>query len=155
MTTIKTMKMSLLAVAVAVIAACGGGSNDPKAVAQHFLDALQKQDYAEAKKHATKESEEMLNTLESLAEMGGDAAKTEPKKVTISEVKEDGDNATATYTVEGEDGSQTLDLVKVDGDWKVEFAKPDMDMGGDEEWEDPAIDTTDWGTDTTLIDTLM
>ncbi len=149
-TTTKALKLSVLLLAVTtVFYACGGGKNDPKAVAQDFLDALQKQDYAAAKKLATPESEEMLSTLESLSDMGGDAAKTEPKKVEISDVKEDGDNATVTYSVEGEEGDQSLELTKVDGEWKVVFGKEGMGGG------DMDLDLDDMMNDTTDTDSMM
>ena len=117
----RTLKFSAIALlAVVVLWACGGKSG-PKEVGEKFLNAIASSDYETAKKYATKEAQESLTMM---ASMAGEAPKGEPAKIEIGEVKEEGDKATLSYKENGTD--QTLDLVKEEGEWKANWNK----MGG-------------------------
>lgn len=114
------------------VVACGGGPK-PGDVAKKFLSAVNDLNFEEAKQYATAESASMLDMLSGLASMGDDQEKPEAQEITIVKEEIDGDNATVTYTAkddEGNDVEETIDLVKVDGDWKVKFDKSSLG-GGD------------------------
>lgn len=122
------MALTLFAVA------CGGGKASPSDVAEKFLNALNDLNFEEAKKYATDESASMLDMMAGLMNMGGeDMEKPEPKAINITGEEVDGDNATVTYTTkddEGNDVEESIDLTKVEGEWKVKFDKSSMG-GGD------------------------
>ena len=115
--------LTVLVIAAVAFASCGS-SGSPKAVAEKFLNHLQKKEYAEAKKLATKESEATIDMMASFGSMGGEQKEA---KIEMKEEKIEGDKATVTYTENGE--NKTINLVKVDGDWKVDMKKetPPMD----------------------------
>ncbi len=151
MSTVKTAKALLLTLVVsAFMMSCGGNApKDPKGVAEAFLNAMNEQNFNKAKEYATEDSQEALQSMADLAEMGENLGgeKPEPKEIVIGDVEENGDEATVHYT---EDGNEmTLDLVKEDGDWKVKFDK----MGG---LMNDMEDTTEELTDSlgTAIDSL-
>ncbi|RIY36084.1 lumazine-binding protein [Capnocytophaga canis] len=96
-------------------------NNSPKSVAEKFLTSMENSDFEEAKKYADDSMQQMLGMLSG---MGKELPKgKEKKKVTITKVEEDGDNAKAFYKVEGEEEEKSIDLKKVDGKWKVTFNK--------------------------------
>ncbi len=60
----RILQLALVAgLGLALVACSGGASNDPKAVAQHFFEALKTMDLDEAAKYATKESKSMLDLV--------------------------------------------------------------------------------------------
>jgi hypothetical protein len=121
----RTLKFSAIALlAVVVLWACGGASG-PKAVGESFLNAMAKGDIEGAKKFATKDAQESLGMMAASAE----AKKTNPDKIEIGEIKEEGDKATLSYKENGADKS--LNLVKEDGQWKAAWTKGGGDMGLD------------------------
>ncbi|MBK9451437.1 MAG: hypothetical protein IPN95_18900 [Bacteroidetes bacterium] len=120
----RTLKFSAIALlAVVVLWACGGASG-PKAVGER------KGDIEGAKKFATKDAQESLGMMAASAE----AKKTNPDKIEIGEIKEEGDKATLSYKENGTDKS--LNLVKEDGQWKAAWTKGGGDMGLDKLGED-------------------
>lgn len=129
------IRFGLLVVALALfVAACGGGGAKPGDVAKNFLTAVNDLNFEEAKKYATAESASMLDMMGGLMNMGGEEMeKPEPQEITITNEEVDGDNATVTYTTKDEEGNdveETIDLVKVDEEWKVKFDKSSLG-GGD------------------------
>ena len=121
----KLFKLTFAIVAILAFNACKHGDK-PEAVAEKFINHLNKMEIDEAKKFATSESAATLDLLKTFA--GDQKPQGEVKPVTIKESKEDGDKATVTYNDGTQD--QQISLVKVDGDWKVEFKKENP-MGGD------------------------
>jgi len=119
------MKKLLKGVLVAVIAAalvfgmasCGGGGG-PSAAAKGFITAVEKGDAKAMEKYATAETAGLIAAF-------GEKAKTsitEKGKVTDTSEEIDGDTAKVTLTfANGE--TEDLDLVKVDGKWKVTIKK--------------------------------
>lgn len=108
----KTLKMSALALlGVLVLWACSGSG--PQEIGEKFLNHMNDGEYAEAKKLASKDSQNAIGMLE-----GQEAKKA---KLEFGEVKEDGDNATLSYKEDGVE--KELKLTKEDGEWKAVFSK--------------------------------
>ena len=74
--------------------------NKPKVVAEKFLKAINKLDFAEAKKYCDKDSQELLSIMESFSK-GEEAEKAKANAsdddFTITKVEEDGDKAKVYY----------------------------------------------------------
>jgi hypothetical protein len=114
----RTLKFSAVALlAVVVLWACGG-KGGAKEVAEKFLNAIAASDYEGAGKYATKEAQESLKMM---ASMAGSMPKGEPAKIEVGDVKEEGDKATVSYKENGTD--KTLEMVKEDGEWKANWSK--------------------------------
>ncbi|MCX6292326.1 MAG: DUF4878 domain-containing protein [Bacteroidetes bacterium] len=124
----KNLMKAATVVLVAFMMACSGGGDTPKAVAENFLKSYSKLDFDGAKKYGTEETGKLLDMMSSLTKMMPDSAKKEVKTEITAE-KVDGDKATVTYKEAGKDGDQTLNLVKVDGKWKVAMSKDGMNGG--------------------------
>ena len=67
-------------------------------------------------------------------------------EVPIKDEKIEGDKATVTYTQSGEEGEQVLNLIRVEGKWKVAMSKDSMN--GE---EGTSVDSGATSTDTTSI----
>ena len=156
------MKKLLLSMAAAgfmliALVGCKGGSNDPKAVAQSFMDAITKKDFDGAAKFATEDSKSALEMLKSVMKMGeafggkGDdmdfAKAWKGKKVTYSDAKIEGDNATVSLMVDGKE-EMPISLKKGKDGWKVAFDKNTLMKTGTDKLNEvkdqnmPAIDST-------------
>lgn len=96
-------------------------------VAEKFAVAYHNLDFATAKSLATENSSKQLDMFAQMAEGMPRLAKDEAKKVVITMGKgqEKGDKATYFYTPSDNDVPQKINLVKVKGDWKVEWNKED------------------------------
>ena len=129
----KLMTLAVIALAVITMNACKN-ADTPEKVADKFLKHINKKEFAEAKKLATKESEQSIDMLESFSKMGGEQSKE--AKIENLKCKEDGDKATCEYSENGE--AKKLELVKKDGAWKVEMKKESPDMSTTE----PVADST-------------
>ncbi|MEI8279858.1 MAG: hypothetical protein WCG87_08835, partial [Bacteroidota bacterium] len=97
----KRIILSVVALVVMVMTITSCNSNNPKASAQKFLDGLYHNEYEAAKSVASDDTKKSLDMLEQLSPMIPDSTKKAAKKlkVTITNVKEEGENATITYTV--------------------------------------------------------
>ncbi len=135
------LKQIATAVLVSFMVACGG-SDTPKSVAGNFLKALNKMDYETAKKYGSQDTGKLLDMMSGFAKAMPDSSKQE-KSFEIKNEKIDGDKATVIYKESGEEGDQTLNLVKVEGKWKVAMSK-DSITGG-------ATDSGATTTDTTSV----
>jgi ketosteroid isomerase-like protein len=102
-----------------VFVSCGGG-NTPSATVTKFYASLEKWDVKGLEATATPEVVQMLTVL------GGEekikAAVQEQGKITVVSETIDGDAATVTISYDGGD-EEEIDLVKVDGKWKVTINK--------------------------------
>lgn len=152
MRTVKTSFLALAAVVALFITACGGGAPKPGDVTVNFLNAIQDLKFEDAKQYATAESAQLLDMLAGLANMSEEEAADQPKATfTVKEENIDGDNCTVVYVAkspEGEEMEESIDLVKVDGQWKVKFDKESMGMGGGMEepmMEEPMMDDMGMG----------
>ena len=130
---------------IVFLISCGGGDS-PKSVAEHFLKALNKMDYETAKKYGTEDTGRLLDMISGFAKMSPDSA-NEEKSFDIKTEKIDGDKATVTYVQSGEVSEQTLDLIKIDGKWKVAMTKDSMN-GEDDGTMDSGATSTDTSSTT-------
>jgi ketosteroid isomerase-like protein len=120
------MKIGFVLVFSAFMFSCGGGSSDdPQAVAKDFLTALSDEDYEKAKELGTENTVQMLGLIESMAGMAPEGEdmdmSTDMDAIEWGETEIDGDKAVVHYTAEG--NKEKLDMVKVDGKWKVDMKK--------------------------------
>ncbi|WP_273732349.1 DUF4878 domain-containing protein [Mycolicibacterium septicum] len=116
----------LLVVIVMVFVMGTGSSSDERAIKQVFEDIGETGSTSESMQYFCAEDQQMLKKYESSMPESFDAdileAKGRPDSVEITDVKVDGDRATATVTTDGEpDGSAYFR--KEDGDWKLCMAE--------------------------------
>ena len=108
------------------LVACGGPEGAAQETAERWMDALNDGDMETARELSTESTRTLLEMGSAMsAAMGGDSAGKGmgPGEYDITAVEMTGEK-TARVTVESETGqTQTLDLVRVDGDWKVGFSK--------------------------------
>ncbi len=117
------------------LVSCGGGG--PKDNAEKFLNSFYHMEYDKAGEFATADAKKQLDMLSSFAGMMPDSSKKalQKIKINVTDVKEEGDKATVTYTVTdptnkaAEAGNQTLKMVKEGGKWLAAWNKQDQ-MGG-------------------------
>ncbi|MEI7596847.1 MAG: hypothetical protein WCK02_13940 [Bacteroidota bacterium] len=132
----KLFRLAILVVAVVAASACKK-TEEPSAIAEKYLNHLNKMEIDEAKKFATKETGAQLDLLKTM--LGDQKPEGEIKPVTIKDTKIDGDKATCTYS-DGEK-EESINLVKVEGEWKVEWKKENP-MGGDAGMSEAPSDST-------------
>lgn len=121
--------MTLVAgfVLLAMVSCKSGG--DPKETVQHFFTALKDKKFDEAKKYATKESQSLLDMISSLAQKMPDstsADKAKEEKFDVTNVKINGDAATADVVPNDKSAALTVNLKKEEGQWKVAFDKSSL-----------------------------
>lgn len=99
-------------------------SNSPKVVAEKFLLSVARADLDEAKKLCDSNTRELLDQANYLT-MVPDSVKEEGRKlkITIIDVKENGDKAVVTYKTSKLDENQIITLVKVNNKWLVQLDK--------------------------------
>ncbi len=117
---------------VALVGCKGGGNGDPKSVAMAFMDKIKAKDFDGAAQYATKDSKSALDMMKSAMKMaeafGGKGEDMDfdkewkDKKVTYSEPKIEGENATVSLMADGKE-QMPISLKKEDGSWKVAFDK--------------------------------
>jgi len=124
-------KIFLPAAMVLLLASCLGESAKVRSIANNFISALAAEDFDEAMKWSTAEGKMGLEALKTLGqgikglseEAGETYTPSKPSKHKIHNITIDDDSALVTYSMEGETKPQVLEMVKVDGEWKVEFKK--------------------------------
>ena len=104
-----------------------GSANNPKAVAENFLTSVKNLDFEKAATYATDEAKQLLDMMKGFMTNLTDEQKAEAEKqktmaLKIGKVEENSDTAKVFYTI-GEQPEQSVDLVKVKGEWKVKFEK--------------------------------
>jgi hypothetical protein len=111
-TLVRTFSLAL----IFLLAAC---SPSPQSTAQAFAENLAKGKITEAKKYATDQTGQLLDMASS---MGGNTINPDFKFVLVDKSVE-GNRAVVHYR-NGKDGSvEKIDLVKIDGEWKVNVSK--------------------------------
>ena len=117
-----------LLVAIISFALISCNKNNPKDVAHTWLTGFNQMDFEQAMKLSTNDTKNLLSTLEQLTEGVSDSGRTELKKIKVSikDVKEDGDKAMVTYTSSDNPNEQVLSLVKQNDKWLVQFTKTDL-----------------------------
>lgn len=133
----KKILLSFAAMLMLAVSISSCSSNSPKASADKFLTSFYHMDFETAKTMSTDDTKKMLDMMAQFSSMVPDSAKETAKKikVNIKDVKEEGDNATVTYTASdpasGTDGTeQKLKMVKQSGKWLAQWSKQDG-MGGE------------------------
>lgn len=115
-----------------VVVACSR-IEEPKEVAEKFLDAMQRKDYREASSYGTTETVKLLNLYERISAMNGELPDEKPGKITILSEDIKGKTAIVYFREEGNDSEQRITLKKVDLDgkaeWKVALKKDEIDFG--------------------------
>ncbi len=116
----KLFSLVIAAIVVVAFASCGNKANTPEAVAEKYLNHLNKKEFDEAKKLATEETGQMLDMMKSFSGVGGTQ---EVKEVKIENMKCETteDKSVCKYNADGKE--ETLNLVKKDGKWLVEQKK--------------------------------
>jgi len=114
---------------IALFALCGCG-NKPAKVAQQFLNSVEKNDFEEARKLATQDSQDVLIYLQNLlANMTEEQRMEQEKKQhKILSTQITDETATVSYeewivTDPGNKTTQNLTLVKEDKEWKVKLSR--------------------------------
>lgn len=92
-----------------------GCAPPPRAVAKQFLDNIAKGKLSEAKKQATDQTGQMLDLMASLGKMPVDP----DVRFTLVDEKVDGNKATVRFKVSNSDDISVVELVRLDGQWKV------------------------------------
>ena len=122
------LSLSLLFVAAAMMAGCT--KTAPKDVAKEWLTDFYHQDYEAARKYSTDDTKNMMTTLEGFTGALPDSTKQRAKMavINIKSLKEEGNNATVTFTTSEEPNKEQppLKLVKQDNKWLVQFSKNDL-----------------------------
>ncbi|MFP4289916.1 MAG: hypothetical protein ACLFQS_11725 [Bacteroidales bacterium] len=90
-----------------------------KAVADKFLTHIEKGEFEEATQYATKETGQILAMAASFMEE--EIREQPPHEDLRCLVEEDGNTAKCSYQVGDE--TETINLIKVDGEWKVHLTK--------------------------------
>jgi len=138
------LSLSALLLAAVILVSCS--KNTPKEVANTWLTSFYHMDYDAAKKVSTDDTKNLLSQLQQLSSMVSDSSKKELKKitVTIKDVKETGDKATVIYGTSDNAGKDlTLNLVKQNNQWLVQFSKNDnMGDAGAAGDQTPGADST-------------
>ncbi|HON88796.1 MAG TPA: DUF4878 domain-containing protein [Spirochaetia bacterium] len=122
------IKISVLLLMVALVfTACA--VSGPEANAKKFIIAINAMNWDDAMKLSTTEGAQVLQTLKGLMGMMSQEQINQSKKnlkssdITIVSSKVDGDTATIVYKLKGEDNENTLNMKKVDGQWKANYSK--------------------------------
>lgn len=98
---------------VFLFTACSSGS--PTSVAKNFSENMAKGKYEEAKKYCSEPTGKLLDMA---GAFGGGKVDPDFKFQPVGE-EIDGDKATVTFKKNEEGDEDTIDLIKVDGKWKV------------------------------------
>lgn len=110
-----------------VFLGCGSDTDSPEGVAVAFTEAVANFDFEEAGEYATDESRTAMEFLDSIySELSEEELEQELANVpeTPSVVGSEIDGDRAIVTLEDEEGVQeTMNLVRVDEKWLVEFEK--------------------------------
>lgn len=104
-------------------------TNTPEFVAEKFLTAMEQANYEEAKKYCDEKTAQIISMV---ASVPAQKDKEPAKKVTITNVeknKDDKNKAKVFYLVEGEEKEKSIDVVKIDGKWKVSMDKENKENG--------------------------
>jgi hypothetical protein len=129
------LKFMAVAVVIFVLNSCANKNNTPEAIAEKFLNHIFKKEYAQAKKYATEQTQNLLKLLE-------EPSNQAPKEVKITDIKctPTDDKATCSYKRDGIE--EKVELVKQDGKWLVEEWSIENDLNDramDEEMPDDTL----------------
>jgi hypothetical protein len=117
----------MMLASLVVVFGCGSDTSDPTQSLKSFLQALEKQDYAEAKKYATDESKSLLDLM-AMGNSSNQADSSSSKSSTVERIifgdpTINGEKATVTVQQKVDQTPVTFTLKKIGNDWKVAFDK--------------------------------
>ncbi|TAH42985.1 MAG: DUF4878 domain-containing protein [Bacteroidetes bacterium] len=115
---------SLLISCIFLLFSCTGGDS-PKAVAEQYLKAIGQYDFDGAKKYGTEDTGKLLDVMSGFAKMAPDSTKNEVSFVILDE-KIEGEKAIVIYKEEGKESETSLNLLRIEGKWKVNMTKESM-----------------------------
>lgn len=120
--------LSMLAMAGLAVLCFTGCSKGPEDVAIKFSEAMAEVNIEKASKYANEDTQKLLKMFDTMADAEDkEKAKKEGEGTTFKavETKIDGDKATVKIesTKDGKTETKDVDLVKVDGEWKVAVNK--------------------------------
>ena len=115
---------SLLISCFLLLFSCSGGDS-PKAVAEQYLKAIGQYDFEGAKKYGTEDTGKLLDVMSGFAKMAPDSTKNDVSFVILDE-KIDGEKASVIYKEEGKESETSLNLLRIEGKWKVNMTKESM-----------------------------
>lgn len=98
------------------IVSCGN-SNSPKGVALTFLTNMSKMNYPEAKKFATPQTQQYIDKMSAFGGKMGSDDDYSPIIILRDSVMDD--RAWVLYKTEKNPNEEYLDLLKIEGKWKV------------------------------------
>jgi hypothetical protein len=129
----KKVLRSLTVLIVAGILLMGCSKNTPTSVATTWLNSVYHAEYDAAIPLSTDLTKKQIAQLSQLSSYLSDSTKKELKKLTITvkDVKEKGDTATAVYTLSDNKREQSLMMIKQNGKWLVAFTKNDSYINSD------------------------
>ena len=114
--------------AITLLIACSSNAEDPKNVAQSFVEAFAGKDYDKAAQFATKDSKTLLDLLKSMEEMGNSMNfffsgpnGVKPEDAVYENAVITGDKATVNISVGAE--THSIKLKQEHGVWKVALDK--------------------------------
>ncbi len=153
----KKVMMLVAFVSFTALTSCSG--DNPEAVAEKFLNHVNKAEFEEAKKYCDKKTGELIGMMASMAggkteEMKNKDIKTE---IISSEIKDE--KASVKYKIVGKDApadskEQSIDLIKEDGKWKVTIDKENANKEGGAPATEEPVDTLAVPVDSLDVDTL-
>lgn len=113
----KRTLLTLLAISFSLLlAGCGA---KPRSTAESFYTSIAKGNITEAKKYCTEQTGKMLDLVSSMGKPPVDAS----KKFIFDHEEIKGDNATVFFREQDKGSVEKMDLLKVDGKWKVNITK--------------------------------
>ena len=117
---------------------------------------MQELDIEKAKSYSTESTAAFLDMMKPMLEMGKASGEMpEPTEFTMGECTIDGEKATCKYTEAGEENE--LHLVLVEGEWKVDMNKEDMNKEDPGAMMEEGLDETMEGLENTMegLDSTM
>jgi len=129
-----TMKIRFIAalasvlLVVGLLASCAGAAATPESVAENFLNALKNSDFDKAMTFSTEDAKGMLGMLKTMTSSLTDEQKAEMEKqkaqvVKITKSEANGTDAVKVFYTMGEQPEQSIDVIKKDDKWLVDFKK--------------------------------
>lgn len=120
----------------------------PEAIVPIFIDAMNSQDFETARKHATESTLGLIDFLDQMAKLANEqgAAFADSKPVSNVKCNVEGTTATCTFCCIDDRGESDIELLLVDGEWKVNIP---FDGFGEDNFES-LLDTTYTETENAL-----
>ena len=128
----KPIMLFLMLMSMTMLVSCSG--NGPESVAKKFLELTNKGEFDKAKEYCDKDTAKLIGMAAAMAGDEIEENKDNNVKIVIvsSDVNEEEGKAIVTYKAieEGQTeetaSEKQIDLVKIDGDWKVTIDKENM-----------------------------